>query len=244
MKNSSPSRRHLHAVLPPPTDADFSQLVSPLSRIPSPSPSFDPSRPFNLVELLDSTPKLYKASHDTGSRTTIKAFPIAFWNTLDTLQKRVERSMGKNPLISACVEYGVDYLGSLPMIQEYVALRCRNSNSRQDLDPAIKNLLTEFLDGFTPNCSLRKKVGWFTSCVPHAISDKLGAFADAVGVKKAPLLVWCVGQALVIQPREVNGGVGVNDGYRREIQGYLDQVAHDLEIATRMARAIMGEFSV
>lgn len=236
-------RAHLRAV-PPPADADFSRLVSPLSRIPSPSPSFDPDRPFNLVELLDTAAKAYRASHDTGSRTTIKAFPIALWNTLDTLQKRVGVSVGKNPLIAACVEYGVDYLGSLPMVQEYVALRCRNANSRQDLDPAIKNLLTEFLDGFVPTCSLRKKSGWLTACVPHSISDKLGLFADAIGVKRAPLMVWCVAQALVIQPREVNGGVGVNDGYRVELQGYLDQVAHDLEIATRMARAIMGEFKV
>ena len=228
---------------------DFTRLVSheiegsrKAGKAQHPSKA-DPSRPFDLVAEIEANPKAYIAG-ETGACLTLKVFPLACWNTLDTLQGRVRGGIGKAPMVSACLDYGIKRLGSLESVQEYIKLKKQNRDARPDLDTSVKNQLTQFLEGFTVACNLsRKSNGWRTS-VPVEIHNTLKAFSESTGIEKAPLAVWCIAEALVIQPREINGGVGVNDGHRKEMQGYLSQVAHDLEIATRWARAGMKEFDV
>lgn len=198
---------------------------------------------FELVSEIEANRQAYIAG-ETGVYLTLKVFPLAAWNTLDTLQDRVRGGIGKAPMVSACLQAGVIRLRTSPIVQRYIELRQRHRNARQDLDTAVKNELTRFLEGYAPACNLPRKRSGCRPSIPLEIHRELKVFSELTGIEKAPLSVWCITEVLVSQPREINGGVGVNDGHRAEMQSYLSEILHDLEIRTRWADAGMKEFGV
>jgi hypothetical protein len=198
---------------------------------------------FELVPEIEANKWNYIAGENKVD-LTLKVFPLAAWNTLDTLQGRVMGGIGIAPMVSASILAGVRRLKSSPIIQEFISLKERNRNARPNLDSAIKNQLTLYLEGFAPTCNLPRKANGIRPAIPFEIHNELKALSESTGIEKAPLAVWSITDVLAIQPREINGGVGVNDGHRAEMQEYLSKILHDLEIAVRWARAGMDEFDV